>query len=142
MSPNAIPNNTSLAKDTLKSIDEAPVLVWEHLFVPRPESEGGRQKIVTWKCFLILFLTIKKYAPKSIPEPPDLACRHFLEAGAESEGVSQKIQNMKVSLFTTTNKTFLSMDALNAMAEPPDLPWRHLFEPGAGFEGGIQKSIT
>ena len=47
MSPNAIPYNTSLAKDTLKSIDEAPVLVWEHLFVPWPESEGGRQKIVT-----------------------------------------------------------------------------------------------
>ena len=38
-SPNAIPNNTSLAKDTLKSIDEAPVLAWEHLFVPRPERE-------------------------------------------------------------------------------------------------------
>ena len=47
MSPNAIPNNTFLAKDTLKSIDEAPVLAWEHLFVPRPESEGGRQKIIT-----------------------------------------------------------------------------------------------
>ena len=47
MSPNAIPNNTSLAKDTLKSIDEAPVLVQEHLFVTWPESEGGRQKIVT-----------------------------------------------------------------------------------------------
>ena len=26
MSPNTIPNNTSLAKGTLKSIDEAPVL--------------------------------------------------------------------------------------------------------------------
>ena len=47
MSPNAIPNNTFLAKDTLKSIDEAPVLAWEHLFVPWPESEGGRQKIIT-----------------------------------------------------------------------------------------------
>ena len=46
-SPNAIPNNTFLAKDTLKSIDEAPVLAWEHLFVPWPESEGGRQKIIT-----------------------------------------------------------------------------------------------
>ena len=45
MSPDAIPNNISLAKDTQKSIDEAPVLAWEHLFVPRPESEGGRQKI-------------------------------------------------------------------------------------------------
>ena len=49
---------------------------------------------------------------------------------------------MKVSPFTITKKTFLSMDALNAMAEPPDLPWKHLFEPGAGFEGGIQKSVT
>ena len=56
---------------------------------------------------------------------------------AGSEGASQKIQNMKVSPFTITNKTFLSIDALNAMAEPPDLPWRHLFEPGAGFEGGV-----
>ena len=87
-------------------------------------------------------ISSQKYAPKSIPEPPDLACRHFLEAGAESEGVSQKIQNMKVSPFTITKKTFLSMDALNAMTEPPDLPWKHLFEPGAGFEGGIQKSVT
>ena len=59
-------------------------------------------------------ISSQKYAPKSIPEPPDLACRHFLEAGAESEGVSQKIQNMKVSPFTITNQTFLSMDALNA----------------------------
>ena len=42
-SPNAIPNNTSLAKDTLKSIDEAPVLAWGHLFVPRAGSEGWSQ---------------------------------------------------------------------------------------------------
>ena len=41
MSPNAIPNNYSLAKDTLKSIDEAPVLAWEHLFVPRPKVRVG-----------------------------------------------------------------------------------------------------
>ena len=47
MFPYAIPNNTSLAKGTLKSINEAPVLAWEHLFVPRPESEGGWQKIIT-----------------------------------------------------------------------------------------------
>ena len=47
VSPNTILNNTSLPKETLMSIDEAPVLAWEHLFVPRPESEGGRQKIIT-----------------------------------------------------------------------------------------------
>ena len=35
MSLNAIPNNTYLPKDTLKSIDEGPVLAWEHLFLPQ-----------------------------------------------------------------------------------------------------------
>ena len=43
MSPNAIPNNTSLAKDTLKSIDEAPVLAWEHLGLGLKVRVGGKK---------------------------------------------------------------------------------------------------
>ena len=55
-------------------------------------------------------------------EPPDLACGHFLEPGAGSVGVSQKIKTWKCLLLLFPRNTFLSKDALKAMAEAPDLP--------------------
>ena len=56
-------------------------------------SEGVSQKIKTWKCLCLLFLTIpfnQSMLFKSMAGPPDLAWGHLFEPGAGFESGIQK----------------------------------------------------